>query len=185
LGFWKFPKNLIGFIEELVKEPKLWGLGSLTNSFGFLKSIVMSENQSFYFLKIAGHGFIIPRPYLPILSSKIREDRTMFFFGKCFFSKWQNFKILKVFYSPNLEKNLYFLEFARFYPKFQYVVKSIVQFLFSYLFFYCHIWLNSHFSYITKLKRKTLTWKLKEQPNNNVKSPYIITISLGLPLIST
>ncbi len=60
MGFWKFSKNLTGFIEELVKEPKLWGLGSSTNSFGFLRSIVMNENQSFDFLKIAGHGSIIP-----------------------------------------------------------------------------------------------------------------------------
>jgi hypothetical protein len=43
-------------MEELVKEPKLWGLGSLTNnSFGFLRStVMMSENQSIDFLKIAG-----------------------------------------------------------------------------------------------------------------------------------
>jgi hypothetical protein len=31
-------------MEELVKEPQLWGLGSLTNSFGFLRFIIMSEN---------------------------------------------------------------------------------------------------------------------------------------------
>jgi hypothetical protein len=58
-------------MEELVKE-----LGFLTNSFGFLRSIVMNENWSFDFLKIVGHGSIIPRPYLPIFSSKKREDRT-------------------------------------------------------------------------------------------------------------
>jgi hypothetical protein len=68
----------------------------------------MSENQSFNFLKIAGHGSIIPRPYLPILSSKNREDRTMFCFGfflfkmaniqyfNCF-SVAKNFKIFKIF----------------------------------------------------------------------------------------
>jgi hypothetical protein len=53
--------------EITVKEPKLWGLGSLTNSFDFLRSTVMSENQSFDFLKIACHGYIISRPYLPVL----------------------------------------------------------------------------------------------------------------------
>jgi len=53
---------LTGFREELVKEPQLWGLGSLTNSFDFLTFIIMSENQSFDFLKIVGHGSIIPRP---------------------------------------------------------------------------------------------------------------------------
>jgi hypothetical protein len=31
-------------MEELLKEPKLWGLGSLTNSFGFFKSTIMTEN---------------------------------------------------------------------------------------------------------------------------------------------
>jgi hypothetical protein len=31
-------------MEELLKEPKLWGLGSLTNSFGFFKSTIMIEN---------------------------------------------------------------------------------------------------------------------------------------------
>jgi hypothetical protein len=42
-------------MEEAVKEPKLWGLGSLTNSFGFLRStVMMSENRSIEFLKIAG-----------------------------------------------------------------------------------------------------------------------------------
>jgi hypothetical protein len=30
-------------MEEHVKEPKLWGLGSLINSFGFLRFTVMSE----------------------------------------------------------------------------------------------------------------------------------------------
>jgi hypothetical protein len=35
-------------MEKLVKQPKLWGLGSLTNSFGFL---VTGENWSFDFLK--------------------------------------------------------------------------------------------------------------------------------------
>jgi hypothetical protein len=74
-------------MEELVKEPKLWGLGLLTNSFGFLRFTIMSENQSFDFLKIASHGSIIPRPYLPIFSSKKTEDRTMFCFSKCFFSE--------------------------------------------------------------------------------------------------
>jgi hypothetical protein len=54
-------------MEELVKEPKLWGLGSLTNSFGFLRSIVMNEKKSFDFLKIAGHWSIICKPYLLVL----------------------------------------------------------------------------------------------------------------------
>jgi hypothetical protein len=53
----------------------------------------MNENQAFDFLKIAGHGSIIPRPYLPVLFSKKRGDRTMFCFDKCFFSKWQKFRI--------------------------------------------------------------------------------------------
>ncbi len=70
---------------ELVKEPKLWGLGSLTNSFGFLRSTVMNENWSFDFLKIVGHGSIIPRPYLPIFSSRKREDRTNVLFWQMFF----------------------------------------------------------------------------------------------------
>jgi hypothetical protein len=82
-------------MEEIVKEPKLWGLCSLTNFFGFLRFIVMNENQFFDFMKIAGHGSIIPRLYLPVLSSKKREDRTMFCFGKCFvfkMAKIQDFK---------------------------------------------------------------------------------------------
>jgi hypothetical protein len=48
-------------MEELIKEQQLWGLGSLINSFDFLRFIIMSENQSFDFLKIFGHGSIIPR----------------------------------------------------------------------------------------------------------------------------
>jgi hypothetical protein len=71
-------------MEELVKEPKLWELGSLTNSFGFLRSTVMSENQSFDFLKIVGQGSIISRAYLLVFSSKKREDKTTFHFGKYF-----------------------------------------------------------------------------------------------------
>jgi hypothetical protein len=85
-------------MEKLVKEPKLWGLSSLTNSFVFLKSTIMSENRSFDFLKIVGHGSIIPKLYLLVLFTKKKEDRIiMFCFGKCFFSKWQKIKILKVF----------------------------------------------------------------------------------------
>jgi hypothetical protein len=67
-------------MEELLKEPKIWGLGSLINSFGFLRFIVMNENQSSDFLKffnhgsiiskIVNHGSIIPKPYLLVLSSK-------------------------------------------------------------------------------------------------------------------
>jgi hypothetical protein len=79
-------------MEELVKEPKLWGLGFLTNSFGFLRSIVMNENWSFDFLKIVGHGSIIPRPYLPIFSSQKREDRTNVLFWQInfFFKNGKN-----------------------------------------------------------------------------------------------
>jgi hypothetical protein len=91
-------------MEELVKEPKLWGLGSLTNSFGFLRSIVTNENQSFDFLKIAGHGSIIRRPYLLVLSLRKREDKTVFCFGKCFFFKMAKIQDFKGFQSPNLEK---------------------------------------------------------------------------------
>jgi hypothetical protein len=68
-------------MEELIKEPKLLGQGSLTNSFGFLRPTVMSEIQSFDFLKIVSHGSIIPKPYLSVLSFKRREDRTLFCFG--------------------------------------------------------------------------------------------------------
>jgi hypothetical protein len=77
-------------MEELLKEPKLWGLGSLTNSFGFFRS----TNRSFDFLKIVGHGSILPRPYLPMFSSKRREDKTNVFFWQMFFfslPKWQKF----------------------------------------------------------------------------------------------
>jgi hypothetical protein len=70
-------------MEELVKEPKLWGLGSLTNSFGFLRFTVMNENRSFDFLKIAGHGSIIPRPYLPIFPLKKEKIEQMFCFDEC------------------------------------------------------------------------------------------------------
>jgi hypothetical protein len=45
----------------------------------------MSENQPFDFLKMAGHGSIIPKPYLLVLSSKKKEDRTMFCFWQMFF----------------------------------------------------------------------------------------------------
>jgi len=87
-------------MEELLKEPKLWGLGSLTNSFGFLRSTIMSENTSFHFLKIAGHGCMMPAPYLLIFSLKKREDKTKcFVLANVFFSflpKWQKFRILKV-----------------------------------------------------------------------------------------
>jgi len=55
-------------MEELIKEPKFLGQGSLTNSFGFLRFAVMSENQSFDFLKIVSHGSLIPKPYLSVLS---------------------------------------------------------------------------------------------------------------------
>jgi hypothetical protein len=79
-------------MEELVKESKLWGLGSLTNSFGFLRSTTMSENRSFDFLKIAGHGSIMPRPYLPIFSSKRKEDKTHVLFWQMFFFFFQNGK---------------------------------------------------------------------------------------------
>jgi hypothetical protein len=77
-------------MEELVKEPKFLGQGSLTNSSGFLRSIVMSENQCFDLLKIARQRFIIPRPYLPVFSSKQREDRIVFCFDKCFFQNGKN-----------------------------------------------------------------------------------------------
>ncbi len=75
--FWKEPNWFYG---KTVKEPKLWGLGFFTNSFGFLRFIVMNENQSSDFLKffnhgsiiskIVNHGSIIPKPYLLVLSSK-------------------------------------------------------------------------------------------------------------------
>jgi len=77
-------------MEELVEEPKLWGLVSLTNSFDFLRSIVMNENRSFDFLKIAGHGSIIPRPYLSIFSLEKEKIEQMFCFGKK--NKFQNGK---------------------------------------------------------------------------------------------
>jgi hypothetical protein len=73
----------------------------------------MNENQSFDFLKIVGHGYIIPRPYLPILSSKKREDRTVFCLGKCFFSKWQKNQDFKSFQLPSFFKYLNFLEFRQ------------------------------------------------------------------------
>jgi hypothetical protein len=57
-------------MEELIKEQKLWEVGSLTNSFGFLRFTVVSKNQSFDFLKIADQGSIILRAYLLILSLK-------------------------------------------------------------------------------------------------------------------
>jgi hypothetical protein len=85
-------------MEELVKGPKLWGLGSLTNSFGFL----IRENQSFDFLKIAGHGSIIPRPYRPILSLKKRKDRTVFVLTNVFFQNDKN-SGFKKFQLSNLE----------------------------------------------------------------------------------
>jgi hypothetical protein len=97
LGFRIFFKKPNWFYGRTVKEPKLWGLGFLTNSFGFLRSIIMSENQSFEFLKISSHGSIIPRPYLQVFSTKKEEDRMVFCFGKCFFFKMAKFKVLKVF----------------------------------------------------------------------------------------
>jgi hypothetical protein len=92
--FWKEPNWFYG---RTIKEPKIWGLGSLINSFGFLRSIVMNENQSSNFLKIVNHGSIISKPYLLVLFSKKREYRTMFCFGKCWFSKWQKIRVLKAF----------------------------------------------------------------------------------------
>jgi hypothetical protein len=77
-------------MEELVKEPKLWELGSLTNSFGFLRSTIMSENQSFDFLKIADQGSIILRSYLLVLSSEKKEKITTIYFGKYFFQNGKN-----------------------------------------------------------------------------------------------
>jgi len=87
-------------MEELLKEPKLSRLGSLTNSFGFLRSTIMSENSSFHFLKIAGHGCMMPTPYLLIFSLERRKDKTNVLFWQMFsffLPKWQKFKILKVF----------------------------------------------------------------------------------------
>jgi hypothetical protein len=55
----------------------------------------MSENQPFDFLKIAGHGSIIPKPYLLVLSLKKKEDRTMFFFQN---GKFQDFKGFRMFF---------------------------------------------------------------------------------------
>jgi hypothetical protein len=61
----------------------------------------MSENQPFDFLKIAGHGSIIPKPYLLVLSSKKKEDRTMFCFWQMVFfqngksSEFKSFSIVK------------------------------------------------------------------------------------------
>jgi len=72
-------------MEQLVKQPKLWGLGSFTNSFDILRSTIMSENRSFRFLKIARRGSLMPRPYLPIFSSKTREDKTNVLFWRMFF----------------------------------------------------------------------------------------------------
>jgi hypothetical protein len=45
----------------------------------------MNENQSFDFLKIVGHGSIIPIPYLLVFSSKKKEDRTNVLFWQMFF----------------------------------------------------------------------------------------------------
>jgi hypothetical protein len=47
----------------------------------------MSENQSFDFLIIADQGSIILTRYQSVLSSKKKEGRTTFYFGKCFLSK--------------------------------------------------------------------------------------------------
>jgi hypothetical protein len=55
----------------------------------------MSENQSFGFLKIAGYGSIIPTPYLLVFPSKKRRLDSVVL--AIFFSKWQKFRILKVF----------------------------------------------------------------------------------------
>jgi hypothetical protein len=86
-------------MEELVKEPKLWGLCSLTNSFGFLRFTIRSENQSFHILKIVGHGSIIP--YLPVLSLKKREDRTFYFFWQKKIFKMTKIQGFKCFQSSN------------------------------------------------------------------------------------
>jgi hypothetical protein len=40
----KIFKELDWLYGRTIKELKLWGLGFLTNSFGFLKSTIMSEN---------------------------------------------------------------------------------------------------------------------------------------------
>jgi len=78
-------------MEELVKEPRLWGLGPLTNFyFFFLRSTFMNENQSFDFLKIASHGSIIPRPYLLVFSSEKKENRILFVLANVFFQNGKN-----------------------------------------------------------------------------------------------
>jgi hypothetical protein len=74
------------FYGRTIKEPKLWGLGFFTKSFGFLRFIVMSENQSFDFLKIVGHGSIIPRLYLLVLFWKKKKIEQCFVLANVFFS---------------------------------------------------------------------------------------------------
>jgi hypothetical protein len=67
----------------------------------------MSENTSFHFLKIAGHGCMMPAPYLLIFSLKKREDKTNVLFWQMFFffpSKVAKTQDFKGFRSPNLEK---------------------------------------------------------------------------------
>jgi hypothetical protein len=59
----------------------------------------MSENQSFDFMKIVGHGSIIPRPYLLVISWKKREDRTnvCFILANVLFFKMVNIQDFKGF----------------------------------------------------------------------------------------
>ncbi len=66
------------------KRTKALGARFFDQFFWFFEiySYVMSENQSFDFLKIVGQGSIISRACLLVLSSKKREDKTKFYFGK-------------------------------------------------------------------------------------------------------
>jgi hypothetical protein len=73
----------------------------------------MSENQPFDFLKIAGHGSIIPKPYLLVLSSKKKEDRTMFCFWQMVFFKMEKVQNLKVFLLLNFVNKFKFFRIFR------------------------------------------------------------------------
>ncbi len=83
--FLKIFKESNWFNRRISEKLKLWGLHFLTNSFGFLRSIIMSKNQSFDFMKIINHGSIILGPYLSVHSLKKKKIRQCFVLANLFF----------------------------------------------------------------------------------------------------
>ncbi len=138
-GFWKiFKRNsCFGFLK-IFKEPD-WFYGrtgkrtktlraKFFDQFSWFFEIYSYEWKSvLWFSENCCSGVHNTQTFSSVLSSKKKEDRTVFCYGKCFFSKWQKFRF------P------IFLIFKIFRICQNSILSSNSSIFFNYLFFYCHI----------------------------------------------